>query len=121
MNAILEALEADHGRMTEWFEHMHRHPELSMQEQHTARYIAEIVGQWGYEVETGVGKHGIVASMTVGAGGKAIGLRADFDALPIQEDNDLDYRSEVESVAHVCGHDGHATMLLAAGKYLAET
>ena len=100
---------------------MHRHPELSMQEQETAQYIADIVGQWGYEVETGIGTHGIVASMTVGDSGKAIGLRADFDALPIQEVNALDYKSEVEGVAHLCGHDGHTTMLLAAGKYLAET
>ncbi|HEX2122313.1 MAG TPA: amidohydrolase, partial [Thermoanaerobaculia bacterium] len=94
-NTALEALEADHGEMKKWFEHMHRHPELSMRERETAQYIADVAGQWGYEVATGVGTHGIVASMTVGNSGKAIGLRADFDALPIQEDNDLDYKSEV--------------------------
>ena len=121
MNTMLEALQADHGRMTEWFEHMHRHPELSMREQETASYIANLVRQWGYEVETAVGKHGIVASLTVGDSGKAIGLRADFDALPIQEVNTLDYKSTVEGVAHLCGHDGHTTMLLAAGKHLADT
>jgi hippurate hydrolase len=121
MHAPLEALEADQGQMKDWFEHLHRHPELSMQEERTAAYIADIVRQWGYDVETGVGKHGIVASMTVGNSGKAIGLRADFDALPIQEVNALDYKSTVEGVAHLCGHDGHTTMLLAAGKYLAET
>ena len=121
MNTLLEALEADHGQMKEWFEHLHRNPELSMQEQETAKYIASTVRQWGYDVETGIGKHGIVASMTVGASGKAIGLRADFDALPIQEVNTLDYKSAVEGVAHLCGHDGHTTMLLAAGKHLAET
>ena len=121
MNAMLRALEADRGHMKDWFEHMHRNPELSMREQETARYIAGVVSQWGYEVETGIGKHGIVASMTVGDGSKAIGLRADFDALPIQEVNDLAYRSNVEGVSHLCGHDGHTTMLLAAGKYLAET
>lgn len=121
MTTILEALEADHAQMSEWFEHIHRHPELSMQEEQTARYIADLVGQWGYEVETGIGKHGIVASMTAGKGDKAIGLRADFDALPIQEVNDLDYKSEVANVAHVCGHDGHTAMLLAAGSYLART
>ena len=121
MNTTLEALEADQAQIREWFEHLHRHPELSMREQETAKYIAETVGQWGYDVETGVGKHGIVASMTVGDSGKAIGLRADFDALPIQEDNDLEYKSEVAGVAHLCGHDGHTSMLLAAGKYLAET
>jgi hippurate hydrolase len=121
VNTIREALNADQGQMKAWFEHMHRHPELSMQERETAEYIANLVRHLGYDVATGVGKHGIVASMTVGDSGKAIGLRADFDALPIQEDNDLDYRSEVAGVAHLCGHDGHTTMLLAAGKYLAET
>lgn len=121
MNTTLEAMEADQAQIKEWFEHLHRHPELSMREQKTAKYIAEIVGQWGYDVQTGVGKYGIVASMTVGGSGKAIGLRADFDALPIQEDNALDYKSEVDGVAHLCGHDGHTTMLLAAGKHLAET
>jgi len=121
MNPILEALRARQDEMKGWFEHMHRHPELSMREAETARYIEDVVGQWGYDVETGVGKHGIVASLTVGEGGKAIGLRADFDALPIQEENDLSYRSEVEGVSHLCGHDGHTTMLLAAGWYLAET
>ena len=121
VNAALEALEADHGQINEWFEHLHRHPELSMREQNTATYIERTVRQWGYHVETGIGRYGIVASMTVGSSGKAIGLRADFDALPIQEDNDLDYKSDVAGVAHLCGHDGHTTMLLAAGKYLAET
>jgi hippurate hydrolase len=100
---------------------MHRNPELSMQEEKTATYIADIVREWGYEVDTGVGKHGIVASITNGDSGKSIGLRADFDALPIQELNDLAYKSTVEGVAHLCGHDGHTTMLLAAGKHLAET
>jgi hippurate hydrolase len=118
---ITESLEAERDEMTVWFEHMHRHPELSMQEQQTARYIADLVRQWGYEVETGIGKHGIVASLTAGKGGRAVGLRADFDALPIQEVNDLDYRSTVEGVAHLCGHDAHTAMLLAAGKHLAAT
>lgn len=121
MRTILETLQSNHGEMKTWFEHLHRNPELSMREQETAKYIAGLVGQWGYEVETGIGKHGIVASMTVGNGGKAIGMRADFDALPIQEDNELEYKSQVAGVSHLCGHDGHTTMLLAAGKYLAET
>ncbi len=103
--------------MLEWFEHMHRNPELSMQEENTA----DTVSPWGYEVETGVGKHGVVASMTVGDGGPSIGIRADFEALPIQEVNDLACKSQTAGVSHLCGHDGHTTMLLAAGKYLAET
>ena len=121
MADILEKLKADQGPIQEWFEYMHRHPELSMQEDETAEYIADIVRQWGYEVETGVGKHGIVASLKVGESAKSIGLRADFDALPIQEVNDLAYKSGVDGVAHLCGHDGHTAMLLAAGKYLSET
>jgi hippurate hydrolase len=82
--------------------------------------IADPVSQWGYAVETGIGKHGIVATMKVGDGDNSIGLRADFDALPIQEVNGLPYKSESNGVAHLCGHDGHSTMLLAAGKCLAE-
>src|SRR5690606_33932622 len=68
-----------------------------------------------------IGQRGIVASIKNGDSTKSIGLRADFDALPIQEDNNLPYKSQVAGKAHLCGHDGHTTMLLAAGKYLAET
>lgn len=118
---VLAALETDRALIREWFEHLHRNPELSMREEKTARYIADLVRSWGYDLATGIGGHGVVASMTVGDGARAIGLRADIDALPIQEENDLAYRSTVDGVAHLCGHDGHTTMLLAAGKYLAET
>lgn len=121
MNPILDKITENKEELLECFEHMHRHPELSMKETETAGYIAQKVKAWGYEVETGLGKHGIVASMTVGEGKKAIGLRADFDALPIEEDNRLPYRSKVPGVSHLCGHDGHTTMLLAAGKYLSQT
>lgn len=119
MNAIVNEL--DRASMKEWFEHMHRSPELSMQEEKTAAYIAGIVRGLGYEVEEGVGKHGVVASLTVGDGDRAIGLRADFDALPIEEVNTLPYKSDVPDVAHLCGHDGHTAMLLGAAKYLAKT
>lgn len=118
MNAIVNEL--DRASMKEWFEHMHRTPELSMQEEKTAKYIAGIVRGFGYEVEEGVGKYGIVASLKAGDGDSAIGLRADFDALPIEEVNALPYKSGVAGVAHLCGHDGHTTMLLRAAKYLAE-
>lgn len=121
MNEILNAMEAERAEIEQWFDHMHRNPELSMQEEKTAQFIADLVRQWGYEVETGVGKYGVVASLKAGTSDKAIGLRADFDALPIQEDNDLPYKSTVDGVAHLCGHDGHTAMLLAAGKYLART
>ncbi|REJ34137.1 MAG: amidohydrolase [Bacillota bacterium] len=121
MNEILQAMQANRAQMEQWFEHLHRNPELSMQEEKTAQFIAGLLRQWGDEVETGIGKYGIVASLTAGDGRKAVGLRADFDAVPIQEDNDLPYKSAVDGVAHLCGHDGHTTMLLAAGEYLART
>ena len=121
MSTIIEKLETYRQEIESWFEHMHKHPELSMQEELTATYIADLISSWGYEVETNVGKHGIVASLTAGTGAKAIGLRADFDALPIQEVNNLPYKSKNEGISHLCGHDGHTAMLLAAGKYLAET
>src|SRR5690606_8468420 len=121
MDPILDKLTEGKEEMMQWFEHLHRNPELSMKENNTADYLAERVKDWGYEVETGIGTHGIVASLTVGNGTRAIGLRADFDALPIEEDNQLSYKSLVPGVSHLCGHDGHSTMLLAAGKYLSET
>lgn len=122
MDAFVKELAEDTAIMKEWFEHMHRNPELSMQESRTAEYIAEQLRSFGaYEVETGVGRHGIVATLKAGEGDKAIGLRADFDALPIQERDGLPYKSTVQGVAHVCGHDGHTTMLLGAARYLART
>ncbi|HEY9039055.1 MAG TPA: M20 aminoacylase family protein [Roseovarius sp.] len=122
MNNIVTDLKADFDTMQGWFEHMHRTPELSMQEENTAKYIADTLRSFGaYEIETGIGKHGIVASLKVGDSDRAVGLRADFDALPIQEVNDLVYKSETPGTAHLCGHDGHTAMLLAAGKYLART
>lgn len=122
MNTLSEALKGKHEEMKRWMEELHSHPELSMHEQNTARYIASLVKSFGgYELVEGVGKYGMVASLKVGKGNKAIGLRAEFDALPIQEDNDLRYQSQIPGKSHLCGHDGHTTMMLGAAKYLAET
>ncbi|HUH76972.1 MAG TPA: amidohydrolase, partial [Devosia sp.] len=122
MNMIAKQLEEDAVPMKEWFEHMHRNPELSMQEANTADYIAEQLRSFGaYDIVTGVGKHGIVATLKCGDGDKAIGLRADFDALPIQEQNNFPYKSTKEGISHLCGHDGHTAMLLGAARYLART
>jgi hippurate hydrolase len=121
MNTIIRELDAYTAAMKQWFKHLHRHPELSMQETRTAAFIAETLRSFGgYEIETGIGKHGIVATLKVGDGDRVIGLRADFDALPIHEHNDFPYKSTVEGVSHLCGHDGHTAMLLGAAKYLAE-
>lgn len=121
MSVVLKKIEEYKSEIQTWFEYMHQHPELSMQEEKTAEYIADLVRSWGFNVQTGIGKYGIVASLTVGDSQKSIGLRADFDALPIQEVNSLSYKSKKEGISHLCGHDGHTSMLLAAGKYLAST
>jgi hippurate hydrolase len=119
MTSVVKEFEGRLETIKAWRHHLHKHPELSLVETNTARYIADLVKSWGYDVVEGIGKHGIVASLSAGSGSRSIGLRADTDALPIQEDNDLPYKSEVPGVAHLCGHDGHTTMLLAAGEYLA--
>ncbi|MCC2590247.1 M20 aminoacylase family protein [Chryseobacterium sp. MFBS3-17] len=122
MKSTLEILKERHPEMKMWMEAMHRQPELSMNEEKTSAYIAETLKSFGaFEVSEGIGQYGIVASLKVGNSNKSIGIRADFDALPIQEDNDLPYKSELAGKSHLCGHDGHTTMLLAAAKYLAET
>lgn len=121
MNALVSEFRGRLETIKAWRHHLHQHPELSLDEARTAKYIAGLVKSWGYDVVEGVGRHGIVASLTAGSGEKSIGLRADTDALAIQEDNDLAYRSETAGVAHLCGHDGHSAMLLAAGEYLART
>jgi len=118
---IREGMSALHEEMKTWMNHLHQYPELALQETETAKFIAEKVKSFGFDVVENVGKTGIVASMSLGDSEKSIGLRADFDALAIQELNNLPYKSKVEGKSHLCGHDGHSTMLLAAGKYLSQT
>ena len=121
MNALVQEFRTTLETTKAWRHHLHRHPELSLEERETAKYIAALAKDWGYEVAEGIGTHGVIASLTAGRSGKAIGLRADTDALPIQEDNSLPYKSRVAGVSHLCGHDGHTAMLLAAGEYLARS
>ncbi|SIQ56998.1 hippurate hydrolase [Aromatoleum tolulyticum] len=121
MNTLLQELSNDLQQITGWRHHMHRHPELAFEERHTAEYITGQLRSWGYEVATGIGKTGIVASLTAGDGSKAIGLRADIDALPVTEQAAGDHRSTIEGRSHTCGHDGHSAMLLGAAQHLART
>ena len=97
---------------------LHRHPELSFQEHRTASLLADRLTTLGYRVKTGIGKTGIVAE--IGNGGPVVALRADMDALPIQEQSDRDYRSTVKGVMHACGHDAHMAMLMGAARLLAD-
>lgn len=101
--------------------HLHAHPELGLEEYNTSKLVASLLEGWGYSVATGLGKTGVVGTLSNGTGRKSIGLRADFDALPIFEETGLPYASKTPGLMHACGHDGHTSMLLAAAKYLAET
>lgn len=91
---LINSLSVLQSEMKEWMSALHQHPELAMEEHWTSQYIASKLEEWGYDVAKGVGGTGIVASMTVGNGTKSIGLRADFDAVPIAEDNNLPYKSQ---------------------------
>jgi amidohydrolase len=113
-----------HGEITAWRHDLHAHPELLYDVHRTAATVAEKLKAFGCdEVVTGIGRTGVVGLIRGGKGDghKAIGLRADMDALPIEEANDLPYKSTVPGKMHACGHDGHTAMLLGAARYLAET
>jgi hippurate hydrolase len=100
---------------------LHAHPELAFQEHRTAALVVECLKSWGVEVHRGVGRTGVAGVLRNGGGNRAVGLRADMDALPIDEaDDGRFHRSTVLGVMHACGHDGHTTMLLAAARHLAE-
>lgn len=100
---------------------IHAHPELGFEERRTADLVADLLGQWGYEVHRGVGRTGVVGVLRNGDSPRRLGLRADMDALPIEEATGLPYSSCHHGRMHACGHDGHTTMLLGAARYLAAT
>jgi hippurate hydrolase len=100
---------------------LHSNPELSCEEAETARFVAEKLESWGYEVTRNVGGHGVVARLTAGTGKKGVAIRADMDALPITEETGLTYASQNLGKMHACGHDGHTTVLLGAAEYLSRT
>jgi hippurate hydrolase len=99
---------------------IHRHPELAFEEHRTSDLVAQSLERWGYRVTRGLGGTGVVGQLRKGHGAKRIGLRADMDALPIQEQTQLPHASRHDGVMHACGHDGHTAMLLAAARRLAE-
>ena len=103
------------------FHYLHENPAVAFEEHLAADYIAGQLREWGYEVETGIGKTGVVGRMKVGNGKASIGLRADTDALPVEEAVDLPYKSKIPGKSHTCGHDAHTSMLLGAAEYLAKT
>lgn len=100
--------------------HLHQFPEIGLSEFQTSDYVAERLVALGYEVTRGLAKTGVVATLRNGDSQRSVGIRADFDALPIQEETGLPYASKVPGMMHACGHDGHTAMLLGAAKLLAE-
>ena len=102
-----------------WRQTIHSYPELAFQEVATSDFVAEKLNEFGLTVARGIGKTGLVATLKNGSSKRAIGIRADMDALPIQELNDFAHKSKRPGVMHACGHDGHTVMLLAAAEYLA--
>ncbi len=120
-NRILELSKIYHHEVISWRRHIHANPELSMQEYQTSAYVAALLDEFGIAYEKGIAKTGIVA-LIYGKNPekKTIALRADMDALPILEANDLDYKSKNNGVMHACGHDVHTSSLLGTAKILSE-
>jgi hippurate hydrolase len=100
---------------------LHAHPELGFEELRTSGIVADLLESWGVETHRNIGKTGVIGVLEGARSGKTIGLRADMDALPIEEETNLPFRSTNSGVMHACGHDGHTTMLLGAARYLAES
>ncbi len=119
---IVNRIAEFHAEMTAWRRHIHENPETAFEERATGDFVAETLAGFGIAVDRGLGKTGVVGTLTGAKGpGPAIALRADMDALHIIEANDFAHRSHNEGRMHACGHDGHTAMLLGAAKYLAET
>jgi amidohydrolase len=119
--SILDHIRQFHAELTEWRRDFHAHPELGFEEQRTSELVAQRLADFGCDVHRGLGGTGVVGTLRIGNGARAIGLRADMDALPMQEANGFAHRSRHDGRMHGCGHDGHTTMLLGAARYLAET
>jgi len=115
---MLQRAQDIYEQLVAWRREIHAHPELGFRETHTAARVAEVLTGLGYRVRTGVGRTGVVAER--GEGHPIIAIRADMDALPIQEANDVPYASQVPGVMHACGHDAHTAIALGVAKLLAD-
>ncbi len=108
------------SKLVEWRRNIHQRPELGFKEQLTAELISQKLQEWGIESKTGIAKTGIVATIDGQRSGKVLAIRADMDALPIQEANQVSYRSQHDGVMHACGHDGHTAIALGTAYYLSQ-
>jgi amidohydrolase len=112
LDKIIAGLDRSYGEMVELRRDFHRFPELSFKEERTPKIIAEFHEKLGLEVRRAVGGRGVVATLRGGQQGNTVALRADFDALPIQDEKDVEYKSQIDGVMHACGHDAHTSALL---------
>ncbi|MBI5259690.1 MAG: amidohydrolase [Burkholderiales bacterium] len=117
---LIESILADAATITALRRDIHAHPELCFEEQRTSDLIARALTEWGIPVHRGLGKTGVVGIVRNGDSPRAVGLRADIDALPVTERNQFPHASRHPGKMHACGHDGHTAMLLAAAKYLSK-
>ncbi|MDJ0573302.1 MAG: M20 family metallopeptidase [Pleurocapsa sp. MO_192.B19] len=108
------------SRLVEWRRKLHQKPELGFQEQLTAEFIQQKLQEWQIPHRTGIAKTGIVATIVSNSPGKVLAIRADMDALPIQEANEVSYRSQHDGKMHACGHDGHTAIALGTAYYLSQ-
>jgi len=118
---VVQRVAAFHEEMTAWRRDLHAHPELGFEEQRTSEFVFSQLKAFGLEVHRGIGKTGVVGVLRAGSAKHSVGLRADMDCLPIQEENSFSHKSRNHGRMHACGHDGHTTMLLGAARYLAES
>jgi amidohydrolase len=118
---VIPEIIAYKDELTEWRRDIHAHPELCYQENRTSDLVANRLESFGVEVTRGIAQTGLVGTLKAGTGNRAIGLRADMDALPLHEKNEFAHRSRHDGRMHACGHDGHTTILLGAARYLATT
>ena len=107
-------------QLVEWRRCLHQRPELGFKEQLTAQFVAQKLQEWGIEHKTGVAQTGVVATIASNRPGPVLAIRADMDALPIQEQNDVPYRSQHDGIMHACGHDGHTAIALGTAYYLSQ-
>ena len=109
-----------HNQLVDWRQDLHMNPQISFEEVYASNKVITLLKEFGIEVHQNIAKTGVVGVLKKGSSNKSIGIRADMDALPINEINTFSYKSTIENRMHACGHDGHTTMLLGAAKYLAE-
>lgn len=120
MNQLVDEAKKIHSELIKWRRYLHQHPELGFEEENTSRFVQEHLQQLGIEVQAPLAKTGVVGLIRGEQPGPTVALRADMDALPIQDQKQVEYASKIDGKAHLCGHDAHTTMLLGAATLLAK-